>query len=73
MFYFLEDFHYANYADDSTPYSEKKKYWLYCQNLEQLSSIIFKWLNDNRMKRNTGKNHFSVSSNFKAYVKIDNK
>ena len=24
MFYFLEDFHYANYVDDSTPYSENK-------------------------------------------------
>ena len=24
MFYFLEDFHYANYADDSTRYNEDK-------------------------------------------------
>ena len=24
MFYFLEDFHYANYADDYTPDSENK-------------------------------------------------
>ena len=35
MFYFLEDFDIANYADDS-------------------SSILFKWLNDNYMKVNTG-------------------
>ena len=72
MFYFLEEFHYANYEDDLRPYSEKKNTGFIVNNLEQSSSIIFKWLNDNRMKGNTGKNNFLVSSNFRAYVKIDN-
>ena len=29
------------------------------------------WLDDNRMKGNTSKNHFLVSSNFRDTIKID--
>ena len=29
------------------------------------------WLHDNRMKGNTGKNRFLVSSNFRDTIKID--
>ena len=72
MFYFLEEFHYANSADDSTPYSENKSTGFNANDLEQSSSIFLKWLNDNRMRGNTGQNHFLVSSNFKVSVKIDN-
>ena len=52
--------------------------WLYTKNtgfivndLEPWLSIIFMRLQDNRMKGNTGKNHFSVSSNFRDTIKID--
>ena len=58
MFYFLEDFHYANYADDSTRYNGDKSTGFIVNDLEQLSSIIFKWLNENHMRGNTDKNHF---------------
>ena len=63
MFYFLEDFHYASYADDPTRYNEDKSTRFIVKDLEQLSSIIFKWLNENHMRGNTDKNHFLVSSN----------
>ena len=53
MFYFLEDFDIANYADD-------------------LSSILFKWLNNNYMKVNTGWSHLLVSWNVRAAAKINN-
>ena len=62
MFYFLEVFDIANYADDSTPYN----------NLEHSSSILFKWVNDNYMKVNTCKSHLLVSGNVRAKAKIDN-
>ena len=57
MFYFLEDFDILNYADDSTPYNADKSIEFVIKNLEHLSSILFKWLNGNYMKINTGKNY----------------
>ena len=71
MFYFLEDYDIANYADDSTPYNADKNVESVVNNLEHSSSILFKWLNDN-MKVNTGKSHLLVSGNVRATAKIDN-
>ena len=71
MFYFLKDFYNANYADDSTPYNEEKNIEIVVNNLEQLSSILFKWLNDNNIKVNTDKSHFLVSRNIRTTSKID--
>ena len=45
MFYFLEDFDNANYADNSTNIMHKNTEFV-VNNLEQLSSFLFKWLND---------------------------
>ena len=72
MFYFLEDFDIANCADDSTPYNADKNIEFIINNLEQSSSIIFKWLNDNHMKVNTDKSHLLVSRNVRAAAKIGN-
>ena len=66
MFYFLEDFQYANYADDSTRYNGDKSTGFIVNDLEQLSSIIFNWLYENHVKGNTDKNHFLVSSNLEV-------
>ena len=46
MFYFLEGFDIANYADDSTPYCAGKSAESVVNNLEQSSTILFKWLNN---------------------------
>ena len=72
MFYFLEDFDIANYADDSTPYNADKNVEFVVNNLEHSSSILFKWLSNNYMKVNTGKSHLLVSGNVRATAKIDN-
>ena len=72
MFYFLEDYDIANYADDSTPYNVDKNVESVVNNLEHLSPILFKWLNNNYMKVNTGKSHLLVSGNVRSKAKIDN-
>ena len=69
MFCFLENFDIRNYADDS---NANKTIEFAVSNLEHSSSILFKWLNDNYMKVNTGKNHLLVSGNVRATAKIDN-
>ena len=72
MFYFLEDFGIANYADDSTPYSAKSNHKLVIEELEKSSSILFKWLQSNYMKVNTDKSHLLLSGNTKLISNIDN-
>ena len=72
MFYFLEDFDIANYGDDSTPYNADKNIEFVVNNLEQSSSILFKWLNGNCMKVNTDNIHLLVSGNVRATAKIYN-
>ena len=71
MFYFLEDFDIANYADDSTPCNADKNNEFVVNDLEHLSSILFKRLNNNYMKVNTGKSHLLSSGNVRAMAKID--
>ena len=45
---------YEVYADDSAPYCACKSVEFVVNDLEQLSSILFEWLNNNYMKLNTG-------------------
>ena len=69
MFYFLNDFDIANYADDFIPYNRDTNVESAVNNLEH-SSILFKWLNVS-MKVNTGKSQLLVSGNIRAMAKID--
>ena len=41
MYYFLEDFDIANYADDSTSYNVDKNVEFVVNDLEHSSSILF--------------------------------
>ena len=72
MFYFLEGFDIANHTDDSTPYCAGKSAESVVSNLEQSSTILFKWLNNNYMKVNTGKSHLLLPRNSRATGMIDN-
>ena len=72
MFYFLEDFDIANYANDSTPYCAGKSAEFVVNSLEQSSAILFEWLNNNYMKVNTGNSHLLLSGNSRATAMIDN-
>ena len=71
MFYFLEDFDIANYADDSTPYSSGESAAFFV-NLEQLPAILFERLDNNYMKVNTSKSHLLLSGNSRATSTIGN-
>ena len=71
MFYFLEDYDIANYADDSTPYSAKENNELVINDLENCSSILFNWLKENSMKINTDKSHLLMSGDKQNIAKID--
>ena len=71
MFYFLEDFDIANYADDSTPYCAGNSAEFVVDNLEQASAILFEWLNNNYRKVNTGKSNLLFSGNSSATATID--
>ena len=71
IFYFLEDFDIANYADHSTLYFAGKSPEFFVSNLEQLSAILFEWLNNSYMKVNTGKSHLLLSGNSRATATSD--
>ena len=73
LFYCLDDFDIANYADESTPYFPGESAELVVNKLEQPSGIIFEWLNDNYMKVKTRKYHLLLSSNSRATAVIDNR
>ena len=47
MFYFLVDFDIANYADDTIPYCAGKNAEFVVDNLEQSSTVLSEWLNNN--------------------------
>ena len=72
MFYFLKDLDIANYVDDCIPCYVDKNFEFLVNNLEQLSSIVFKWFNNNYMKEDTGKSLHLVSRNVRAMAKIAN-
>ena len=42
MFYFLENYEIANYADDTTPYSAQRNHQFVIEELEKSSAILFK-------------------------------
>ena len=71
MFYFLEEFDIANYADDTTPFCGGVNHDEVVNNLEMSSSILFKWLKDNQMKINTDKSHLLLSGNETMISNID--
>ena len=72
MFYFCENFDVASYGDNSTPYCEDESVELVASYLEQSSTILFEWLNNNYMKINTSKSDLLFSGNSGATATIDN-
>ena len=72
MFFFLENYEIANYADDSTPFSAKCSHQAVIEDLEKSSAILFNWLKSNYMEVNTDKSHLLLSGNIKLTSNIDN-
>ena len=71
MFYFMEDFEIANYADDLTPFSAKLNHKSVVEELEISSSVLFTWLRKNYMKANTEKSHLMLSGSNTLTANID--
>ena len=71
LFYLLEGRDIASYMDDTTPYNTNLTQELGNNELEQTSSILFKWFNNNYMKVNSDKSHLVMSRN-KSIANIDN-
>ena len=70
MFYFLEDFDIASHAGDTTPYCAGKSVEFVVNNLEQSSTTLFEWLNNNYMEVNTGKSHLLLSGNSRLRLRL---
>ena len=52
IFYFTREGELANYADDNTPYAIANDAQALISNIENDSSILIKWFNDNYLKLN---------------------
>ena len=53
------------------PYNADKNIEFVVNNLDHSLTILFKWLNGNCMKLNTGKSYLLISGNVRATAKID--
>ena len=71
MFYFMEGFEIANYADDSAPISAKLDGRTVVNELKISYSILFTWLKNNYVKENTSRSHLLLSANNKLAANID--
>ena len=66
MFYLLQDYEIADYADDTTSYSDQRNHPQFdFEELEKSFVILFKLLGKNFMKVNTDKSHLLLSGNTK--------
>ena len=71
LFCFLEDVAVASCTDDTTPYSANKKNALVIKEMEHFSEVLFKWVDCNYIKINSGKSHiilFSGNDNVSANI-----
>ena len=71
MFYFMEDFEIANYADEPLPFSTKLSHKSIVEILEISSSFLFMWFWKNCMTANTHKSHLLLSVINKVTANID--
>ena len=71
MFYFMEEFQIANYADVSTLFSAKLNIKSVVEELGISSSVLFTWLWNNYLKTNTEKSHLLLSGSNRLKANID--
>ena len=70
IFYFLEDYQIANYADDTTPYSAQRNHQFVTEELEKSSVTFFKWRGNNFIKWILIKVIFSYLGIRRAIIKL---
>ena len=71
LFFIIEDYDIANYADDNTPYLSGKNVEDILNGLENVSSNLFQWFTENELKGNASKCHLLLSSSENAHINID--
>ena len=71
LFYECEENDIANYADDTTPYSSGTDIPTVISELQAISTKVFNWFGNNRMKANPGKCHLVLSTKSPEVVSID--
>ena len=60
LFFIIEDFDIASYADDNTPYVSANNMNGVVKSLEEASIKLFKWFSDNLMKTNADECHLKT-------------
>ena len=63
LFLFLEEINIASYADDTTTYIYNNNLDLVIVKLEEDSSLLIKWINNNHMKGNPDKFQILLTGN----------
>ena len=70
LFFIIEDFDTANYADDNTPYLSWKNVDEVLKGLENVSSNLFQWFTAKELKGNARKCHLLIRSGENVHVNI---
>ena len=70
LFFIIEKFDIANFADGNTPYVTGGNISSVVKLLEEVACAIFQWFKDNEMKANADKCHILLSTSNKLTVKI---
>ena len=70
LFFILNDFVIASYADDSTPYDIANDIDGVITSLEKASKAFFEWFENNLLKSNADKCHLFVSSSDAAFLRV---
>ena len=70
LFYFIEEGHIANYADDSTYHAIKDSIMELLKTLEKETYSILNWFSFNEMKSNDDKCHLIAANECKRKLSI---
>ena len=70
MFYDIDNYDIANYADDNTPCTSDFNLEEVIQKLELITSNLFEWFKNSQMKANTDKCHLLVTRNTDVTAKV---
>ena len=71
MFYDIDDYDIASYADHNTPYASSSNLDALINKLEESTNNLFQWFRNNHMKANADKCHLLVTGNYKVSANIN--
>ena len=71
LFSIIIDIDIASYSDDNTPYIIADNIDDLIKSLEEASTALFQWLDNNLFKSNPGKRHLLISGNENIIVHVD--